>query len=282
MEASKTMTSSMMMKTIAALAATLMSAGAQAAHLDIVSGAVAGGTLARIQAGAQPDQFQGAVVDASGPGQILGFDLGGGQGAAGGAAVEWAHLASLEADVAQPGRLNWQATSSAAWTLDGVGQITQLHQGASTSLSALLRVVSDGEASGSAVRVDLSGSFESLIDTNLAWAFDHGAVSLSVRDSLGQVLAQVDASALAGGRQIDLSFASRVGDVLSLSLVQTVDAGLSAEESVAVGTQRTLGTSSLFEGHLSVTAVPEASSCVLALAGLAVAGVAARARRRQA
>lgn len=267
-------------KTSLAAAVLALAAGAsQAAQLQLVSG-MASGNSSTVLSMADGDsaRFSGTVADDTGLAEVLGF------GSAVNAATlptsglqlgsEWARLATLDASSAVT---RFSASGSSAISLAGAGQLADLTEASSIALAADLRVAGDGEADGTLVTVRLQLAADSLFSSSVADAADTPTINLLVQDAAFNTLASWNGLALNSSDSADLSFSARVGQTLSFSL--QLDNTLGAGNAALSGLQ-TITSSTLVEGTLSVTAVPEPQTIALLLAGLGV--VAGAARRRAA
>lgn len=256
----------------------LLASGAQAAHLQLVDASAFGSSQTLVQgADGSALDFSGTVDGLPGLAEVLAFgaDSHAGSLAGGGLAVtsDWVRLATLDASGAVT---RFQASGSTALVFDGTGALGGAVEAATVGLDAGLRVASDGEAAGSAVRVRLQLSAESLFASSLAGAEDSPTFNLLVLDSGFNTLASYNGLALNGRDTLDVSFDSAVGQTLSLSLVYAN--ALSLGNVALSGVQR-VESSALLDGTLSVSAVPEPQSIALLLAGLGVVGAAVRRRR---
>lgn len=255
----------------------LLASGAQAAHLQLVDASAFGSSQTLVQgADGSALDFSGTVDGLPGLAEVLAFGADRHAGAlAGGPAFgsDWVRLATLDASGAVT---RFQASGSTALVFDGTGALGGAVEAATVGLDAGLRVASDGEAAGSAVRVRLQLSAESLFTSSLAGAEDSPTFNLLVLDSGFNPLVSYNGLALNGRDTLDVSFDSAVGQTLSLSLVYAN--ALSLGNAALSGVQR-VESSALLDGTLSVSAVPEPQSIALLLAGLGVVGAAVRRRR---
>lgn len=270
-----------MTRTLAAVALILAGASAQAAHLTVLSGTAQGGIDAGVTIGRQATTVTGTLADLSGDGQLLAAG-GGAQTLAladGTAWLEWSQAVSLESGGDQR-PATFLATGSSVLSVASASPVTRAQVAAEANLQAALTVASDGEAVGTAVRVDLTGLASSLFASDMRGAQDVVSYELVVRDAQQQVLASFTGLPAGAGDTFSLSFASRVGDALQLSLRQASRPGSFAGQSIPSGETRRLESSVLLQGEFTVSAVPEAQSLALVLAGLAVVGV-GHVRRRQ-
>lgn len=267
-------------KTSLAAALLALAAGAsQAAHLQLAAGSGFGASSTALSMiDGDGAGFTGTVDDLSGAAEVLAF------GSDGHAAIlptsgllfssEWARLATLDASGAVT---LFSASGSSAIGFDGTAQLADLSEASTVALAADLLVAGDGEADGTPVTVRLQLSAESLFDSSIAGAGDTPTINLLVQDAAFNTLASWNGVALNGSDSADLSFGAQVGQTLSFSL--QLDNSLSAGNAALAGMQ-TIASSTLVEGTLSVTAVPEPQTMALLLAGLGV--VAGAARRRTA
>lgn len=271
-------------KTSLAAALLALAAGAsQSAQLQLITGAASGSSSTTLgMTDGDTAAFNGGIDDLTGLAEVLG--IGGAVHAAtlpGSGLMfssEWVRLATLDASGAVT---RFSASGSSAISLDGTGQLADLNEAGSITLAADLRVAGDGEADGTPVTVRLQLVAESLFDSSVAGAADTPTVNLLVQDGAFNTLASWNGLALSGNGSgsgiADLRFSAQVGQTLSFAL--QLDNTLSAGNAALTGLQ-TLSSSTLVEGTLSVSAVPEPQTIALLLTGLGV--VAGAARRRTA
>lgn len=263
-------------KTVLATAALALAAGgAQAARLALVESTVSGSLLTRVEAvSGEFTVASGAMEDLSGLSAALAFgsDSQAVTLASSGLSFtnDWVRMAALDTSTAVT---SFSATSSSSLTVANAADV--LEQG-SVGLGAELLVASDGEAAGTAVTVRLQLSASSLFSSSDASATDTPAFNLLVQDAAFNTLASYNGLALNGSDVLDVSFASAVGEHLSMSL--SLLNALSAQPLGLAGVQ-TIDSSALLDGTLTVTAVPEPQTLLLMLAGLGLVGAAARRRR---
>lgn len=251
----------------------------QAAQLQLISGVATGSSHTTLSmADGDTASFSGGIDDLTGLAEVFGFD-----NATHAATLrtsgllfssERARLATLDASGAVA---RFSASGSSAISLDGTGALADLTEATSIALAADLRVASNGEADGTPVAVRLQLVSDSLFTSSVADAADSPTINLLVQDAAFNTLASWNGLALNSSDSADLSFSARVGQTLSFSL--QLDNTLGAGNAALSGLQ-TITSSTLVEGTLSVTAVPEPQTIALLLAGLGV--VAGAARRRAA
>lgn len=277
-----TMTTRLTQACTAALMSLALASAAQAARLDVLSASVIGSSSAQVSADAGSLSFDGTLADLSGVGYAFGFDGGAQTAALGGGSVshDWSRLLSVDGSV-QPGRLDFQASSSSNWAIAEVGTLQQVSESSSATVLAQLQVVGEGEALGSAVRVDITGTLQSVFATDLADALEGGLFDLVVRNSMSTVIASYSAGPSAVLQPFALSFNSVVGEELEFSLSQAAFPGGLTSEVIGAGQSRFMQSSALIDGSMTVTAVPEAQSWALALSGLVMVGALGRAARRR-
>lgn len=257
----------------------LAAAASQAAQLQLVSGAAFGSSSTTLaMADGDTALFSGGVDNLSGLSEVLAFgsDVHAATLPTSGLlfSSEWARLATLDASGAVT---RFSASGSSAIGFDGTAELADLSEAASVGLTADLRVAGDGEADGTPVTVRLQLSAQSLFDGSLAGADDTPTVNLLVQDAAFNTLASWNGVALNGSDSVDLRFSAQVGQTLSFALQLDNTLGLG---NAALGGMQTIASSTLVEGTLSVTAVPEPQTLALLLAGLGV--VAGAVRRRAA
>lgn len=254
---------------------TLLEPGAGFDLLD-QSGQVAGETAGQT--------VLGALQDLSAPGQVLlsGSQVGAPQ-PAGSAHVEqgYSHLVMVDAQAA-PSRADVLLSASQYWNVATTTQTTvsgfSLTQDLALGGVRLLIAGDAGEAAGTRVRVDFSGSADALFgglpgfgDVGLSLDISRGTDSLARHDSLWSA---------SGSALINLSFEAVVGDelVLTLSAHQQLTQGASVL--LGAGHGLAIDRSGLLQGQLTVTAVPEPQSLAMLLGGMGVLAGVLRRRAR--
>ena len=278
------------------LRASLLAAGlalaaqtpAQAAHWSLLSPGSAFDFLdqsGQVDGQSAGQTVLGALQDLSGPGQALLADAQAGAAEPAGAAnVEqgYAHLVSVDTQLA-PATADVMLSASQYWNV-GAPQGAEVSGFSFTQDLALgglrLLIVGDaGEAAGTVVRVDFTGSADALFggltgqgEIGLSLDISRGNSSLASHDSLWSA---------SGSQQIHLSFEAVVGDelVLTLSAHQQLAQGASVQ--LGAGQSLNIDRSGLLQGQLTVTAVPEPQSLAMLLGGLAVIGGVLRRRAAQ-
>lgn len=252
---------------------------AQAARLQIVS---AGSWVDLIEQSVTVDgasatrSVTGGLVDGSGVDTVLLSDFQAfGPAALGGASVEdgYSHLMSVDASGAST---SLALDASSFWTATGTGSIDAYSLTQSLSLDGLtLRVVADaGEFLGQSVVVDFSGVAEGLL-SGAADLNDLG-LTLDVLQGATTVASYNGLWTANTTESVSLSFSGVVGDEFTVLLSAYQGASLNTARALTASTEFS-GTVNL-QGNFAVTAVPEPESWGLALAGLLIAGVAARRR----
>lgn len=218
----------------------------------------------------------GALQDLSGPGQVLLADsLAGGAQSLGSASMEQGHSHLIVVDTqTAPDTADVMLSASQYWNVAATTQTTvsgfNLTQDLALGGLRLLIAGDAGEAAGTRVRVDFTGSADALFgglpglgEVGLSLDISRGTDSLARHDSLWSA---------SGSQQIHLSFEAVVGDelVLTLSAHQQLTQGLPAL--LDAGQRLDIDRSGLLQGQLTVAAVPESQSLAMLLGGLAVLG----------
>ena len=266
-----------------ALAALLTLASAHTAHaarLQIVS---AGTALDVLEQSATVDgvtasrSVTGNLADGSGVGSVLLSDFQAfGPNAQGMLSVEdgHSHLVAVDASGATT-----SLTLDASHYWSGTGPASGLSTyNLTQSLSVdnlILQVVADaGESIGQGVTVSFSGLAQALLSgaaqtNNLALTLDvlMGTATMGSYQGLWSGTAT---------ESVNFSFSAAVGDTLSVLVSGYQDASTSSLLTLPSGVDHSGGV--LLQGSFAVTAVPEPETWGLALAGLLIAGVAARRR----
>lgn len=258
----------------------LAASGAQSARLQLVDGtasAVGSSQTLVTAADGSSLSFSGMVDNLSGLAEVLAFGADSHAGVLPNSGLafgsEWVRQATLDASGAVT---RFQATGSTVLSFNGTDNLSEALEQASIGLAADLLVASDGEAAGTEVQVRLQLGAESLFTSTLAGADDTPTFSLLVLDAGFNTLASYNGLMLNGSDTLDLSFSSAVGQTVSLSLVYANALGIG---NAALSGMHTLSSSTLLDGTLSVTAVPEPQSMALLLAGLGIMAAAAARRR---
>ncbi|WP_018409861.1 PEP-CTERM sorting domain-containing protein [Methyloversatilis thermotolerans] len=277
-----------LIKTSLALALASLGLNAQAAHFSLVSGSVAGSASASItypNASYWPWHdgfgFSGTLDDVSGAGTLLG--IGGGEASSEGRSYAWSHTMLLDA-ASDPSRLVIQAGHSFSLDLDHSLSTSGMGGGGSafSRMLATLRVESDGEAHGSAVRVTFSGIADWLFSSALPSIRTLPNFSVVVRGDGNELIGDFSLATLAGD---GFSFESTVGAELHFDISYSSGSYILGDGMTGiglgpgnVGPGNLLESSGLIDGVLTVTAVPEPEQYALLLAGLGLIGCAARRR----
>lgn len=258
---------------------------AQAARLQLVSAGTAVDVLTlstSFEGTTSSRSVTGNLQDGSGAGTVLLSDFQAfGPATQGPLSVEdgYSHLVSVDASGAST---SLTLDASHYWTGTGQGfessvlrdyRLTQ-----SLSLDGLsLQVVADaGETLGQAVTVSFSGLAQAL----LSGAAQNNNLGLTLDVLLGNTTVGSYQGLWTGDatEAVNLSFSAVVGDTFSVLLSGYQDASDGGRQLQFPGTYELSGGVSL-QGNFAATAVPEPESWGLALAGLLIAGVAARRRR---
>ena len=259
---------------LATLLATLGATAAQAASLSLVSGNVSGSLALQAGANGQALRLDAGVDDLSGAGFLLG---------AGGHAVDlaltpagmlshlWSAGASLDTTL-NPASAAFQTGSASVLTVDAPGRFDGSLDATTVLLQADLAIVSTGEAVGSAVRLTVVGTADSLFGSSGPGVQALPSFDLVVRDAGYNILGSWQGLAAGSSGSFSFSFDSQVGQLLSFSLSH--DSSLMADAAdISAGLGATVDLSSTLSGSISVSAVPEPESYALFLAGLAAIGL---------
>ncbi len=192
----------------------------------------------------------------------------------------WSASASLDTTLS-PASAAFQAGSAsvlgtaAAGRIDGSGNTTVL------LLEADLAIVATGEAVGSAVRLTVIGTADSLFASSGPGVQALPTVDLVVRDAGSNILGSWQGLPAGHSADFSLSVDSQVGQRLSFSLSH--HSSLLADGfDLGAGPGATLDMAALLNGSISVSAVPEPETGALLLAGLAAIGLLHRRGRRAA
>lgn len=267
---------------LATLLATLGATAAQAASLSLVSGNVSGSLAMQAGINGQAVQVDAGVDDLSGAGFLLG---------AGGHAVDlaltptgmlshlWSAGASLDTTLS-PASAAFQAGSASVVAVDAAGRFDGSLDTTTVLLEAELAIVSTGEATGSAVRLTVAGTADSLFGSSGPGLQALPTFDLVVRDAGSNILGSWQGLAAGSNGNFSFSFDSQVGQLLSFSLSH--DSHLMADAAdIVMGSGASVDLSSTLSGSISVSAVPEPESYALFLAGLAAIGLLHGRRRHE-
>lgn len=254
---------------------------AQAARLQLVSSGTAVDVLTQsttFEGSTSSRSVTGNLQDDSGTGTVLLSDFQAfGPATQGLLSVEdgYTHLVAVDASGANT---SLTLDASHQWSSAGpAGTLSEFSLTQSLSLDGLsLQVVADaGEAPGQAVTVSFSGLAQALLS------------SAAQSNNLGLTLDVLLGSTTVGSYQglwtgdatetVSLSFSAVVGDTLSVLVSGYQDASDGNRLIEFPGTYESSG-GVFLQGSFTVTAVPEPETWGLALAGLLIAGVAARRR----
>ena len=259
---------------------------AQAARLQLVSAGTAVDVLTQstsFEGTTSSRSITGNLQDGSGAGTVLLSDFQAfGPATQGLISVEdgYSHLVSVDASGAST---SLTLDASHYWTGSepvGIfaGVLSEYTLTQSLSLDGLsLQVVADaGETLGQAVTVSFSGLAQAL----LTGAAQNNNLGLTLDVLLGNTTVGSYQGLWTGDatEAVNLSFSAVVGDTFSVLVSGYQDASDGSRLIQFPGTYEFSGGVSL-QGNFAVTAVPEPESWGLALAGLLIAGVAARRRR---
>jgi hypothetical protein len=259
---------------LAALLATLGTTAAQAASLSLITGSVAGSLAVQASVNDQAVGIEAALDDLSGVGYLLGAGSGDASRAlspAGMLTHLWSASASLDTTL-NPAAAAFQAGSASVLGIDAAGRFDGSDDSSSLLLDAELAILSTGEAEGSAVRVDVSGVADALFGSSGPGVQALPTFDLVVRDAGSNILGSWQGLPAGSSGSFSFSFQSQIGQVLSFSLSHY--SSLTADGlALAAGTAHTLDVSTLIDGQISVSAVPEPETYALLLAGLAALGL---------
>jgi len=259
---------------LATLLATLGATAAQAAALSLSSGSVTGSQALLAGVNGQALTVDSRVDDLSGVGFLLGA---GGQARdlaltpAGTLSHLWSASASLDTTL-DPALAAFQIGSASVLAVAATGRFDGSSDTSSVLLEAELAIVATGEATGSAVRLTVAGTADSLFASNGPGVQALPTFDLVVRDAGYNILGSWQGLAAGSTGGFSFSFDSQVGELLSLSLSHHSNLMSDAADlSAATGT--VLDLSSALSGSISVSAVPEPQTYALWLAGLAAVGL---------
>ena len=262
---------------------------AQAAHWTLLSPGAGIDLLdqsGQVDGEAAGQAVLGALQDLSGTGQVLLADSQSGEPRSlGSASVEqgYSHLVLVDtqaapatADVMLSASQYWNVAATTQTTVSGFNRTQDLALGG----LRLLITGDAGEALGSRVQVDFTGSADALFgglsglgEIGLSLDISRGTDSLARHDSLWSA---------SGSELIHLSFEAVVGDelVLTLAAHQQLTQGLPF--ALTAGQRLDIDRSGLLQGQLTVAAVPEPQSLAMLLGGMLVLGGVLRRRGAQA
>lgn len=259
---------------LATLLATLGATSAQAAALSLVSGSVSGSLAVQAAVNSQNVTLTAGVDDRSGAGFLLGtggHDVSLALTPAGTLSHLWSASASLDTTL-HPASVGFQAGSLSVLDVAAGGRFDGSDDSSVVLLEAELAIVSTGEALGSAVRLNVIGTAESLFASTGPGVQALPTFDLVVRDAGSGILGSWQGLAAASSGYFSFSFDSQVGQRLFLSLShysQLLGDGLD----LGTGPGATLDSTALLDGSISVSAVPEPQTYALMLAGLAAIGL---------
>ena len=259
---------------VATLLATLGATAAQAAALSLGSGSVTGSLALLAGVNGQAVTVDGSVGDLSGAGFLLGA---GGQAydlaltPAGTLSHLWSASASLDTTL-DPASAAFQIGSASVLAVDASGRFDGSGDTTTVLLEAELAIVSTGEAAGSAVRLTVAGVADSLFGSSGPGVQPLPSFDLVVRDAGFNILGSWQGLAAGSTGSFSFSFDSQVGQLLSFSLSH--HSNLMADAAgINAATGATVDLSSVLDGSISVSAVPEPETYALFLAGLAAIGL---------
>jgi opacity protein-like surface antigen len=259
---------------LATLLATLGASAAQAAALSLVSGSVSGSLALQTSVNDQAVMVDAYVDDWSGAGILLGAgsnDFNQALTPAGTLSHSWRAGASLDTTL-NPASAAFQTSSLGVLGATANGRFDGSLDTSTLLLEAELAIVSTGEAAGTAVRLDVSGVADSLFGSTGPGVEALPTFDLVVRDADSLILGSWQGLAAGSSGSFSFSFNSQVGQRLSFSLSHYSSLQADAFDLDAAATTR-LETSTLLNGSISVSAVPEPETYALLLAGLAAIGL---------
>lgn len=263
-----------MIKTSLALALASLGLSAQAAHFSLLSGSVSGSSDTSVSQLSTTTGFGGSLEDLSGAGTVLGF--GGGESTTGALTHVWSQSLLLDA-ASDPSNVTIQASRSVSLDTDAALSIDSGSDTASATMLANLRIESDGEALGSAVRVTFAGTADTLFSSAMTGMSTPTYLSMTVRGDGNVTIAEYLVPTFSSD-VFSFSFDSTVGSVLQLDVGFGAYTSLGSNLLGPVGPGNLLESSALIDGVLGVSAVPEPEQYAMLLAGLGLIGFAARRR----
>ncbi|WP_018409862.1 PEP-CTERM sorting domain-containing protein [Methyloversatilis thermotolerans] len=267
-----------MIKTSLAVALASLGLNAQAAHFQITGPSTIGGyTYAEAsikQLGTASTDAQ--VEDLSSDQALLGIGALNDGTSEGGATVsyDWVREVTLDA-ASDPSSVGFTIGGTSVLGFDGVPGLQGVVEVSSITLNTTLTIASDGEAAGSAIRMLISGTAESLFSASLAVIEPDTTFSLIA--SWGGKTVSYTGNGAADA--FDLSLDTVIGAEIALSLSYTTRAGWVGDAiDIPAGNSIGFDDSGLMSGSLSLAPVPEPEQYALLLAGLGLIGCAARRR----
>lgn len=265
-------------KTSLALALASCALSAQAAHFQIAGPSVISGYT---YAEASTNVFgtvstDGMVDDLSADQALLGFGVLSDSATDGTSVIsyDWVRELTLDAQ-SDPGAVAFTIGGTSVLGFDGIDGLTGVVEVSTIKLDTTLRIVSDGEAEGSAIRMLFSGSAESLFSTGLPDLLPNSSFSLTASWGDQSVSWLGDGSAEA----FELSLDTVVGADIAFSLSYiTNPRRIGSAIDLPFGVSTGFEDSGLMSGTLTLAPVPEPETYALLLAGLGLIGMAARRR----
>ncbi|MBU0602240.1 MAG: FxDxF family PEP-CTERM protein [Gammaproteobacteria bacterium] len=266
-------------RTLGATLVALACSGAQAAHFQIIGGAsiFAGGTYAEATINTYDTVSTDAQLDdLSGDQSLFGFGYHSDDVSDGFSTVsyEWVRSVTLDAQT-DPASIGFDIGGTSMIGFEGVYGLVGLVEASSVTLDTRLKIVTDGEASGSAVRMLLSGTAESLFSSTLAGIEPQTTFSLTARwgDSF------VNYTGTGVAEAFNLSLDTVIGAEIELSLSYATFPGwIGTPIDVPSGTTVGFDDSGLMAGSITLAPVPEPETWAMLLGGLALVGALARRR----
>ncbi len=268
-----------LIKTTLAVALAATGLSAQAAHFQIVGPSLVGGyTYAEATTSVFGTVSADAEVDdLSSPQALLGFGVYSDSATDGSSTItyDWVREVTLDAQT-DATAVGFTLGGTSVLGFDGIQGLQGLVESSRVTLDTTLKIASDGEAAGSAIRMLISGTAESLFSASLSVIEPDTSFSL-VASWGGQSVSYTGNGSM---EAFDLSLDTVVGAEITLSLSYITRPGwVGAAIDIPVGTVQGFEESGLMAGTLTLAPVPEPETYALLLAGLGLIGAAARRRR---
>lgn len=269
-----------LIKTTLALALAATGLSAQAAHFQIVGPSLIGGytyaeattsVFGTVSADAQVDDLSSAQA-------LLGFGMLSKSPSDGSSTIsyDWVCEVTLDAQT-DATAVGFTLGGTSALGFEGIQGLQGLVESSRVTLDTTLKIASDGEAAGSAIRMLIGGTAESLFSASLS--VTEPDTSFSLIASWGGQSVSYSGNGMA--EAFDLSLDTVVGAEITLSLSYITRPGwVGAAIDIPSGTVQGFEESGLMAGTLALAPVPEPEQYALLLAGLGLIGAAAHRRLR--